>query len=125
MAKRRRLDLSGGLVYSSEHGRMCPGCSRPVAACVCREPRDEVPSGGDGVVRVRRETKGRKGKGVTVVDGLPLRPSELAALAKRLKRVCGAGGTVRDGVIELQGDHRDVLVRELSSQGYRVKRAGA
>ena len=79
---------------------------------------------GDGVVRVGRETKGRKGKGVTVITGLPLAHDELARLATRLKKRCGSGGTVRDGLIEIQGDHRDLLVTELDGLGYRVKRAG-
>ena len=79
---------------------------------------------GDGVVRVGRETKGRKGKGVTVITGLPLADDELARLATRLKKRCGSGGTVRDGLIEIQGDHRDLLVTELDGLGYRVKRAG-
>jgi len=79
---------------------------------------------GDGVVRVGRETKGRKGKGVTVITGLPLADDELARLATRLKKRCGSGGTVRDGLIEIQGDHRDLLVTELDGLGYRVERAG-
>jgi translation initiation factor 1 len=80
--------------------------------------------GGDGIVRVGRETKGRKGKGVTVVVGVPLASDALEELATRLKRRCGSGGTVREGVIEIQGDHRDTLVAELGSLGYTVKRAG-
>ena len=79
---------------------------------------------GDGVVRVGRETPGRKGKGVTVVTGLPLLDEQLAKLAGELKRKCGAGGTVRDGVIEIQGEHREVLVAELEKRGYRVRRSG-
>lgn len=79
---------------------------------------------GDGVVRVGRETHGRKGKGVTVVTGLPLLDEQLAKLAGELKRKCGAGGTVRDGVIEIQGEHREVLVAELEERGYRVRRSG-
>jgi translation initiation factor 1 len=79
---------------------------------------------GDGVIRVGRETKGRKGKGVTVVSGLPLGEAELGALAKRLKKRCGSGGTVKDGVIEVQGEHRDTILAELEKQGYRVKRVG-
>lgn len=78
----------------------------------------------DGVVRVGRQTKGRRGKGVTVITGLPLRGEALAQLAKQLKQRCGAGGTVKDGVIEIQGEHRDLLVQELSGQGYTVKRSG-
>ena len=78
----------------------------------------------DGTVRVGRETKGRKGKGVTVVTGVPLEGVELAALAKQLKNRCGAGGTVKDGVIEIQGDHRDRIVTELQQRGWTVKRSG-
>lgn len=89
--------------------------------CVCRR---QVPPAGDGVVRVGRETKGRKGKGVTVVTGVPLSGPELSALAKELKRLCGSGGTVRDGVIEVQGDHRDRLVEALAERGWDVRRSG-
>jgi len=76
------------------------------------------------VVRVGRETKGRRGKGVTVVTGVPLSGAGLEELGSRLKRLCGSGGTVKDGVIEIQGDHRDLLVEELAKQGWTVKRAG-
>jgi len=93
-----------------------------MAQCTCR--RSAAPPKGDGVVRVGRETKGRKGSGVTVVTGLPLGGGELAEMASQLKRRCGSGGTVKDGVIEIQGDHRDQVVAELQKQGYVVKRAG-
>lgn len=109
------------LVYSTEHGKMCPKCGKPMASCVCRAPSGPPAR---GPVRVGRETKGRKGKGVTVVTGIPLPASELATLAKQLKQKCGAGGTVRDGVIEIQGDHRDLLVVELEKLGWRAKRTG-
>jgi translation initiation factor 1 len=82
------------------------------------------PKKGDGIVRVGRETKGRKGAGVTVITGIPSHPEGLEKLAKQFKQQCGTGGTVKNGVIEIQGDHRDLLVRELSSLGYAVKRAG-
>jgi translation initiation factor 1 len=75
-------------------------------------------------VRVGRQTKGRKGKGVTVITGLPLAAAELQQLGKELKQRCGAGGTTRDGVIEIQGDHRDLLVEELQKRGYAAKRSG-
>lgn len=75
-------------------------------------------------VRVGRETAGRGGKGVSVITGLPLAGDALAELAKVLKKRCGSGGTVRDGVIEIQGDHRDLLVLELSRLGYPAKRSG-
>ncbi len=103
---------------------MCPACGRAVAECVCRESQAQAIPAGDGVVRVSRETKGRKGKGVTLVAGVPLDENKLRNLAKQLKRRCGAGGTVKDRVIEIQGDHRDVLIDELKKQGYTVKRAG-
>ncbi|MDX1459130.1 MAG: translation initiation factor Sui1 [Marinobacter sp.] len=111
----------GGLVYSTEQGRMCPDCRQPVDDCHCR--RSEVPAG-DGVVRVSRETKGRKGKGVTLVTGIPLAEKDLKALAKVLKAKCGTGGTVKDGVVEIQGDQRDILVPLLEQKGWVVKRAG-
>jgi len=79
---------------------------------------------GDGIVRISRQTKGRKGKGVSVITGIPLSSEKLEALAKQLKQRCGAGGTVKDGVIEIQGDHRDVLVLELKKLGYAAKLAG-
>jgi len=114
--------MGHGIVYSTEHGRMCPACGKPIAECVCRLKK-AVPEG-DGIVRVGRETKGRKGKGVTVITGVPLDEMELKELGKQLKAKCGAGGAVRDGVIEIQGDHRDVLLEELRKHGWTVKRAG-
>ena len=112
----------GGLVYSTELGRTCQDCRHPVGACTCRA-HAPAPAG-DGIVRVGRETKGRKGAGVTVIIGVPLGGRELAALASGLKKRCGSGGTVRDGIIEIQGDHRDALLSELGRLGYRVKRVG-
>ena len=76
------------------------------------------------IVRVSRETKGRKGKGVTLVTGVPLDTVELADLARQLKNRCGAGGTIKDGVIEIQGDHRDRIVTELQGRGWTVKKSG-
>ena len=109
-------------VYSTEHGRICPGCSQPVASCTCAT-KNTAPKG-DGIVRVGRETKGRKGSGVTIVTGLALDLVELKELGSQLKKKCGTGGTVKDGVIEIQGDHRDLLVVTLQQLGYTVKRAG-
>jgi translation initiation factor 1 len=117
-------DDRDGIVYSTERGRMCPECGRAIDECACRELKARVIPAGDGVVRVSRETKGRKGKGVTLVTGVPLEETKLRNLAKQLKRRCGAGGTVKDCVIEIQGDHRDVLIEELQKQGYTVKQAG-
>ena len=109
-------------VYSSDGGRICPKCNQSVADCVCGKSRSTASK--DGVVRVSRETKGRKGKGVTLVTGVPLDADELPALAKRLKNLCGAGGTVNKRVIEIQGDHRDRIVAELQGRGWTVKRSG-
>ncbi|MEO1366444.1 MAG: stress response translation initiation inhibitor YciH [Acidobacteriota bacterium] len=78
----------------------------------------------DGIVRVWRQTSGRKGKGVTMVTGLGLGPAELAKLAGELKKACGSGGTVKAGTIEIQGDHRDRIIEDLRGRGLRVKKAG-
>ncbi|HYF58384.1 MAG TPA: translation initiation factor Sui1 [Burkholderiaceae bacterium] len=115
---------SGGLVYSTEHGRTCPTCRRPVAACGCRGAAAVRPAPSDGTVRVSRETGGRGGKTVTVVRGVPLDAAGLAELARALKAACGSGGTAKDGTIEIQGDHRDTVVARLEARGWRVKRAG-
>lgn len=102
---------------------MCPECARPVAACVCQQRQAAVPRG-DGVVRVERQTQGRKGKGVTVITGLPLAEDALQDLARELKARCGSGGTSKNGLIEIQGDHRDLLVEELKKRGWDAKRSG-
>ena len=102
---------------------MCPRCERPLDQCRCGA--DSSPTGASqGPVRVSRETKGRKGKGVTIVSGVPLAGAELKAFAKQLKTRCGSGGTVKDGVIEIQGEHRDRVVAEIEKRGWPVKRAG-
>lgn len=112
----RRRGGADGIVWSSERGDLRSPRTRP------RDASAVV--AGDGVVRVRRETKGRSGKTVTTVSGVPLPEAELRHLAKDLKRRCGSGGSLKDAVIEIQGDHRDALVKELEAQGYSVKRAG-
>ena len=109
------------LVYSTDVGRVCPGCGQPAAQCSCKA---KVRPAGDGIVRVSRETKGRAGKGVTLVKGMTLDDAALAALGKQIKAACGSGGTVKDGVIELQGDHCDRVMTYLQALGYIVKRAG-
>jgi translation initiation factor 1 len=115
-------------VYSTGTGRLCPECTRPLADCRCRRSRAARPEAaaprGDGIVRVGRQTSGRKGKGVTVITGVPLAGAALEELAARLKKRCGSGGTVHEGVIEIQGDHRDALVIALGALGYTVRRAG-
>jgi translation initiation factor 1 len=110
------------LVYSTDVGRTCPVCRQATAACVCKSTR--AVSASDGVVRVSRSSKGRGGKTVTLVQGVPLDEPALAHLGKLLKAACGTGGTVKDGVIEVQGDHRELVMRQLADKGYSVKAAG-
>jgi translation initiation factor 1 len=117
-----RVVRKNSIVYSTEHGRMCPECGRPKDECACRGAGAALPL--DGVVRVRREIKGRAGKTVTTVNGLPLRGYALEALASELKRKCGAGGSVKDGVIVIQGDNRNTVIPFLEDRGYKVKQAG-
>ncbi|MBT9504901.1 MAG: translation initiation factor Sui1 [Burkholderiaceae bacterium] len=109
-------------VYSTDTGRLCPGCSQPVAQCACSKspPRPA----GDGLVRVSRDSKGRGGKVVTVIKGLPLDDAALQTLGKKLKSGCGSGGTVKDGVIEIQGDHVPKLLALLAQAGWKAKQAG-
>jgi translation initiation factor 1 len=126
---------TGGLVYSTDSGRMCPTCRKPIAQCVCKQAKPAQPwiagqarndshAASDGIVRISRETKGRGGKAVTVVRGLALDAASLDKLAKQLKAACGSGGTVKDGVVEVQGDHCDKVMALLKGQGHTVKRAG-
>lgn len=102
---------------------MCPACRRPVAQCACRQAARAVPAG-DGIVRVLRESKGRGGKTVTVVRGAPGDAAAVAQLGQQLKAACGSGGTVKDGQIEIQGDHVDKVLAVLLAQGMKAKRAG-
>jgi translation initiation factor 1 len=111
-----------GLVYSTDSGRTCPGCGHPVKQCCCS--REKSRQTGDGVVRVSRQTKGRKGSGVCLITGVPLGEEELKILAQQLKKKCGSGGTVKNGIIEIQGDHRETLVDTLLKLGYTAKLAG-
>ena len=113
---------SGGLVYSTDGGRTCPACRQPRAQCVCGQKA--VTGSADGIARVSRETKGRHGKAVTLVKGLALDHAGLTLLAKPLKAACGSGGTVKDGVVEVQGDHVERVIELLKKQGFAVKRAG-
>mgnify|MGYP000548404770 CR=1 FL=1 len=104
--------MSDKLVYSTSTGR------------IADTPTRQAVFNGDGIVRLRRETKGRKGKGVTLITGVPLDAKAMKELAKKLKQKCGVGGAIKDRVIEIQGDHRDLLVEELKKQGWTVKKAG-
>ena len=118
---KRNADKSR-LVYSTDAGRLCPQCHRPVADCVCGQDRPAAT--GDGIVRLRRETKGRGGKAVTIVSGIPLAPEALKKLAKTLKQKCGVGGAVKNTEIEIQGDQRALLKPTLEKMGYTVKLSG-
>jgi len=110
-----------GLVYSTDTGRTCPGCGHSAKQCCCKEKSLKQ---GDGIVRVSRQTKGRKGSGVSLITGLDLSEAELKKLAKQLKKKCGSGGTVKNGVIEIQGDQREVLVEALIKLEFNAKLAG-
>ena len=118
------------LVYSSISGRICPECNRPVSSCNCKKQKNmdfkktvrNYPD--DGIIRIMRETKGHKGKTVTLVGNVPLKENELKKFAKKLKTRCGTGGSVKDGEIIIQGDHRQAVLDEIIKQGYKAKVAG-
>jgi translation initiation factor 1 len=115
------------LVYSTDGGRVdtCPRCGKPYKQCRCDTSTSvQVPAKHDGIVRVMRDRKGHGGKTVTVIDGIMGSEAELSTLAQQLKKLCGSGGTVKDGVIEIQGDHCDKVMVKLTALGYKVKRAG-
>ncbi len=114
---------SSSLVYSTDGGRACPACRQPVAACNCASS-GVLSTTSDGVVLVSRESKGRGGKTVTVLRGLALAPDALAALGKRLRQVCGTGGTAKEGELELQGDHAERVLAWLVREGRSARRAG-
>ena len=114
--------VNSRIVYSTGVGALCPNCRRAVLNCVC--PKGAPGAAGEVKIRVGRATQGRAGKGVTTVTGLPVPLAELEALATRLKKRCGSGGTVRDGVIEIQGEHRDTVLALLKGAGWDAKRSG-
>lgn len=114
--------MSRRTVYSTDQGRLCPDCHQPVAQCRCQS--NAPITAGDGIVRLQRQVKGRKGKPVVIVDGLPLASTELKSLAKKLKARCGVGGSVDDGKIIIQGDKREFIKSELEALGYTVKISG-
>jgi len=118
-------DQLSGLVYSTEQGDICPACREAKSACRCDALADQQRLEQlDGIVRIRRETAGRKGKGVTSISGIPLAKPELKKLAANLKKRCGTGGALKDDVIEIQGDQRETLRNLLEAQGFKVKLAG-
>lgn len=104
---------------------MCPACRRPLLECMCQaKAKAKAVHIGDGAVRVSRQTKGRGGKSVTLIKGLPLDSIALALLGKQLRMACGSGGAVKDGVIEVQGDHCEMVMEALRKHGHNPKRAG-
>jgi translation initiation factor 1 len=114
--------VASRIIYATGLGSLCPNCRRPVRECVC--PKGAPGAAKPSSIRVGRETQGRAGKGVTTVSGLPLSIADIEALATKLKKRCGSGGTVRNGIIEIQGDHRDAIVAELTRIGWPAKRSG-
>ncbi|MDD2558863.1 MAG: stress response translation initiation inhibitor YciH [Desulfuromonadaceae bacterium] len=111
------------LVYSDDPTAYCNNCAELKSNCKCT-PIQQKLDPGTTVVRVGRQTKERKGGGVTIISGLPLPPQELKELAQQLKKKCGCGGTFKDGIIEIQGDQRELLVELLQKQGWDAKKAG-
>jgi len=114
------------LVYSTESGKICPLCQKSISECTCKKKksRSQTNIKYDGIIRIQREVKGRKGKTVTTVSGFQINADELKNLATQLKRHCGTGGSVKDGVIIIQGDHQHTLVTELKNRGIKAKMAG-
>ena len=114
------------LVYSTEFGRICSRCGKPAENCSCKAkkatPRSDIQF--DGIIRIRRESKGRKGKIVTAISGFQEGADDLKQIARKLKSQCGSGGSIKDGVIIIQGDHRQTIQSELQKQGFKVKLAG-
>jgi translation initiation factor 1 len=108
-------------VYSTSTGRICPKCGKPVDSCICNKGTKPA---GDGIIRIFRDSKGRKGKTVTLITGVKLDEKKLHDLHSDLKRLCGSGGAIKDGILEIQGDHRDAVFAELKKRGFTTKLAG-
>ncbi len=122
--RERKESTRSALVYSTDAGRLCRNCGQPRSRCRCRPRSSPTAPATDGKVRVRREVKGRRGKTVTTISGVPLANEGLRELASELKRLCGTGGAVKDGVVEIQGDHCEKLLAALIERGYQAIRAG-
>ena len=120
---KNRKQRAGKLAYSTDAGRICLLCGKPKTLCSCHSTFKSSPPG-DGIIRLLRERKGRKGKGVTLISGLELSEADMVTLAKKLKSGCGVGGTVKSGVIELQMADREKIKLLLEAAGFTVKIAG-
>lgn len=112
-------------VYSTDKGSICPNCNEAVNQCCCASIKQQQHLANlDGIIRIRRETAGRKGKGVTILSGIALPEAELKVLLKQMKKICGSGGTLKKDMIEIQGEHREKLKTLLEKQGFKVKLSG-
>lgn len=112
------------IIYSTDPALQCPDCGKQAGRCRCKKSASNSNNAASGKVLVQRETKGRKGKGVTIVKGIPLAEDEIKALAKKLKKVCGSGGTIKNGILEVQGDHCEQIIKYLSQYPWTIKRSG-
>lgn len=111
------------IVYSTGLGSICPDCGNPVHICWCGKKETSDPKC-DGVIRVRRESKGRAGKTMTTISGVPLDMPGLKELSSKIKRRLGTGGAVKDGVIDIQGDRVEAVISELAREGFKANRTG-
>lgn len=109
------------LIYSTDFGSACPNCGKPKNNCICRQIKKKAVPETSGALHVSYEIAGRKGKGVTLITGLPLSEERLQELSKKLKQQLGTGGTIKDFAIELQGDHREKVLQALRKLGYYDK----
>jgi translation initiation factor 1 len=113
----------GNVVYSTEKGRICPDCGAPTQSCNCKDLQDQKVLG-SGKVRVRREVKGRGGKAVTVITGLPMNKNSLTHCCREMKRKLGVGGSLKGENIEIQGDHVTRILNHLKGLGIDAKKGG-
>jgi translation initiation factor 1 len=116
------LDALAGLVYSSEGGQACPDCNKTIGSCICSDLKGEYQ--GDGVAKIRRETSGRKGKGVIVIWDIPLHAKDLPQISSDLKKSIGSGGSLKNGKIEIQGEKLEQVRKFFEKKGFKVKQVG-
>ena len=108
-------------VFSTEHGKLCPKCEQPHSDCICIENRKKQVNVSNGPIQISRQSKGRNGKYVTVISGLPINQEELKETASNLKKTCNAGGSIKNNNIEIQGDQRKVVASKLREKGWQFK----